>query len=98
MGAGFDWIGLDWSLDQGNLIGANIAPEGGEWGLDLTGLDWIGVWIGSGQPDRRQYCAGGRRMGAGFDWIGLDWSLDQGNLTGANIAPEGGEWGLDLFA
>jgi hypothetical protein len=37
-------------------------------------------------------------MGAGFDWIGLDWSLDQGNLIGANIAPEGGEWGLDLFA
>jgi hypothetical protein len=29
------WILLDWSLDQGNLIGANIAPEGGEWGLDL---------------------------------------------------------------
>jgi hypothetical protein len=25
--------------------GANIAPEGGEWGLDCTGLVWIGVWI-----------------------------------------------------
>jgi hypothetical protein len=24
---------------------------------------------GSGQPDRRQYCAGGRRMGAGFDYL-----------------------------
>jgi hypothetical protein len=37
-------------------------------------------------------------MGAGFVWIGLDWSLDQGNLIGANIAPEGGEWGPDWFA
>jgi len=69
MGAGFVWIGLDWSLDQGNLIGANIAPEGGEWGPD-----WFGLESGSGQPDRRQYCAGGRRMGAGLvcltAWLG----------------------------
>jgi hypothetical protein len=43
------WIGLDWSLDQGNLIGANIAPEGGEWGLDWTGgwgLDYLTAWLG----------------------------------------------------
>jgi hypothetical protein len=23
------------------LSGANIAPEGGEWGLDLIGLGWV---------------------------------------------------------
>jgi hypothetical protein len=27
------------------------------------------VWMVYGTPDWRQYCAGGRRMGAGLVWI-----------------------------
>jgi len=41
-----------------HLTGANIAPEGGEWGLDWCGLDWLPAWeskcpvaIAPGNPD-----------------------------------------------
>jgi hypothetical protein len=29
-----------------HLTGANIAPEGGEWGLDWCGLDWLPALVG----------------------------------------------------
>ena len=48
-----------------HLTGANIAPEGGVWGLDSGG------GLGGVVHDNltwRQYCAGGRCMGAGFGW------------------------------
>ena len=39
MGAGLVW------MVHGNLTGANIAPEGGEWALD-----WCGLELNSSNP------------------------------------------------
>ena len=40
MGAGLVW------MVHGNLTGANIAPEGGEWALDWCGLDCLPALVG----------------------------------------------------
>ena len=52
MGAGLVWIRVwvwvcvcVWMV-HGNLTGANIAPEGGEWALDWCGFDCLPALVG----------------------------------------------------
>jgi hypothetical protein len=53
----------------GQLVGANISPEGGVSALDLGG------WSVGGWPvGRREYFAGGRCIGAGFERVVGGWS------------------------
>ena len=56
---------------HGNLTGANIAPEGGEWALDSGGFVCVCVWFMATllAPILRRRAVYGGWIRGGFDWL-----------------------------